>query len=402
MSLQINSPVPSPAPSPAPVHSHADRDSRHAAIALGMALPADVVLYLLLPTYAAQFGVTLAEAGMLLAANRLVRVAGYGWVARFYARHGDRPACTLAVIAAAVCALGYTTLSGFWLLLPLRLLWGFAFAALNLATQALATADPVGAARRSGRSRAFIAMGPVLALSLGALLAQAVGPRPVFLLLAIAALPAIWVTRRLPATPHPIPAMATSGARGRRLRWPNSLDAWSFMEGLTLDGLFLIGLSYLGSELLPGNALAVAGMLLATRYLGEIFLSPVGGRMAEHYGAERLLLGLSLLTCIALVGFGGGWLRSCALAIVVLRALQLPLIAPIVARRTPGPGRVQALAARSVWRDIGAGMGPMLAGFLLPVASPLWIYGIPALLLAWTAIACVREKKPEHKPRPMP
>lgn len=360
-----------------------------------MALPADIVLYLLLPTYAAQFGVTLAEAGVLLAANRLVRVAGYGWVARFYARNGDRPSCTLAVVAASVCALGYTTLSGFWLLLPLRLLWGFAFAALNLATQALATADPVGAARRSGRSRAFIAIGPVLALPLAAVLAQWVGPRPVFFVFAIAALPALWATRRLPATPHPVPAAV---AGGRRFRLPNALDAWSFMEGLTLDGLFLIGLSYLGNVLLPGNALLIAGVLLATRYLGEIFLSPVGGRLAERYGAERLLLGLSLLTCIALVGFGGGWLRSCALAIVVLRALQLPLIAPIVARRTPGPGRVQALAARSVWRDIGAGVGPMLAGFLLPVMSPLWIYGVPALLLAWTAIACVREYKPDHTP----
>ena len=136
-------------------------------MALGLSLPADVVLYLLLPMYADQFGVTLAEAGMLLAANRLVRIAGYGFVARFYARNGDRPTCTLAVVAAAVCALGYTTLSGFWALLPLRLMWGLCFAALNLSTQALATADPVGAARRNGRSRAFIAMGPVLALPLG-------------------------------------------------------------------------------------------------------------------------------------------------------------------------------------------------------------------------------------------
>ena len=59
-------------------------------MALGLSLPADVVLYLLLPMYASQFGVTLAEAGMLLAANRLVRIAGYGFVARFYARNGIR------------------------------------------------------------------------------------------------------------------------------------------------------------------------------------------------------------------------------------------------------------------------------------------------------------------------
>lgn len=102
----------------------ADRDSRHAALALALALPTDVVLYLLLPMYAQEFGVTLAEAGVLLAANRLVRIVGYGFVARFYARHGDRLTCTLAVAAAGICALGYATLSGLWALLPLRLLWG--------------------------------------------------------------------------------------------------------------------------------------------------------------------------------------------------------------------------------------------------------------------------------------
>lgn len=375
-----------PAMSSAPTHPQADRDSRHAALALGVALPTDTVLYLLLPMYADSFGVTLAQAGMLLAANRLVRIAGYGWVARFYARRGDRPTCTLAVLASVVCALGYATLSGFWLLLPLRLLWGLSFAALNLATQALATAEAAGAARRSGRSRAFIAMGPVLALPLGALLAQWAGPRAIFVVLAVVALAGLMVVRQLPFNRHP--AVATAR---RRMKRPNSLDAWSFMEGFTLDGLFVIGLSFLGKDLLPGSAVVVAGVLLALRYLAEIALSPVGGRMAERWGAEQLLVSLSLLTCIALLGFGAGWLWSCAAVIVVLRALQLPLLAPIVAHRHPGPDRVQALAARSVWRDIGAGTGPLAAGLLLPVLPSVWIYGTAALLLALAALACGRD-----------
>jgi MFS family permease len=361
-----------------------DRDSRFAALSLALALPADTVLYLLLPMYAEQFGVTLAEAGLLLAANRLVRIAGYGFVARFYARYGDRHTSTLAVVAAALCALGYGTLSGLWALLPLRLLWGLSFAALNLSTQALATADPVGSARRSGRSRAFTALGPVIALPLAAVVAYGYGPRPVFWLLAVVALLGVAMTRRLsvhqPATP----------VKRRGLKLPNSLDVWSFLEGFTLDGLFIIGLSYLSSDGLPGGVVMMAGSVLAIRYLGEIVLSPVGGRLAERFGAERLLVVLSLVTSVALIGFGLGWLWTCAAAIVVLRALQLPLLAPIVAHRTPGPERVQALASRSVWRDIGAGTGPLMAGLLLPFMSTFWLYSVPALLLAVAAVACVR------------
>jgi predicted MFS family arabinose efflux permease len=349
-----------------------------------MTLPGDTVLYLLLPMYASQFGVSLAEAGMLLAANRLVRIAGYGWVARFYARNGDRPTCMLAAAAAAASALGYATLTGFWALLPLRLLWGLAFAALNLSTQAMATADPRGAARRNGRSRAIIAAGPVVALPIGAWMADQWGPRVIFFILTLTSVLAIAVARGLPGDPHAAPKPS------RRLRLPGSLDTWSFLEGFTLDGLFIIGLSYLGKDLMPAGSVIVAGGVLALRYLGEIVLSPIGGRMADRIGAEKLLVSLSLLTAVVLVGFGAGWIWSCAAAIVVLRALQLPLLPPIVAMRTPGPGRVHALATRSVWRDIGAGTGPLLAGLVLPVLSPVWIYSVPAALLSLAALACVR------------
>lgn len=364
--------------------SPADLNARYSAAALALALPSDTVLYLLLPMFAPQFGVSVAEAGVLLAANRLIRIAGYSWVARLYARRGDRPTDTLAVGAAAISALGYATLSGFWLLLPMRLLWGLSFAALNLSTQAMATAEAQGASRRSGRSRAIIAIGPMLALPLGALLAEAYGPRAIFFVLAAVAVAGFCASSRLPSTPHPVPA-----AR-RRLTLPTSLDFWSFLEGFTLDGLFVIGLAYLGKDLLPGSAVVAAGLLMALRYFCEIVLSPIGGHMAERLGALRLLVTLSLTTALALIGFGAGWLWSCAAAIVVLRALQLPLVPPIVAQRTPGPGRVHALATRAVWRDIGAGTGPMVAGLLLPVASPFWIYAVSATCLALSALACVR------------
>ena len=365
--------------------SPTDLAARHSAIALAVTLPSDTCLYLLLPMFASQFGVSLFEVGVLLAANRLVRIMGYGFVARFYARRGDRPTDTLAVLAAACASLGYATLSGVWLLLPFRLLWGLSFAALNLSTLAMATAEPQGAARRNGRSRAIIALGPTIALPAGAFLAEQLelGPRAIFFVLTAVALVGLIATRHLPAAPHPV-------APSRKLQLPGALDVWSFLEGFTLDGLFVVGLAYLGKDLLPGGAVMAAALLMALRYFSEIVLSPIGGHMAERFGAERLLVTLSLLTTVVLIGFGAGWIFSGAAVIVVLRALQLPLIAPIVVKRTPGAGRVQALATRAVWRDIGAGTGPMAAGLLLPIMPSFWIYAVSAGLLAVAAVACVR------------
>src|SRR5438105_11787194 len=225
----------------------ADRASRHASVTLGLVLSGDTVLYLLLPLHAAVFGVSLPEAGLLLAANRLMRIAGYGWIARGYHRFGPRAACVAATIGAAAATLGYALTTGLVPLLIARLLWGLSFAALNIATQALVTAEAAGAGRRSGRSRAIISTGPMLGLLAGAMLAEIIGPRMVFLALGIIAVLALPVTMRLPSGPG-----QKLRVPGRRLTLPSPLDLWAFVQGLTLDGVFVVGLSVIAVAASPG------------------------------------------------------------------------------------------------------------------------------------------------------
>lgn len=360
-----------------------DRASRDASLVLGLALPADVLLYLLLPLHHTAFGVTLGEAGLLLAANRMVRIAGYGWVARLYIRRGPRPACLLAACGAAVAALGYGLLSGVWALLLARLLWGLCYAALNIAAQALPTAEPAGAARRSGRSRAIIAAGPMLGMLGGAAMSQVAGPRPAFLVLAAAALLAIPFALRLPGDPEVGSGRAPGGPR---FALPSRLDVWSFVQGLTLDGLFMIGLSVLAAAAVPDRAALAAGAVLALRYVAEIALGPLSGALAGRHGARRLLVLLSLAAAIGLAMVGIGLLWSGAVLVMLLRGLIQPLPAPVAAADNPGPARVPALAKMATWRDLGAGAGPLLAGLLLPVLPASLLYSGAAVLVAATAI----------------
>lgn len=365
--------------------SDVDKTSNRAALTLALTLPGDVVLYLLLPIYAAEFGVSLVEAGLLLASNRLVRIVGYGWVARFYERHGPGPACTLAAAAAAAATLSYALMSGVALLLIGRLTWGLAFAALNIATQALATAEPVGAARRNGVARSIIACGPMLGLLAGATLALWVGPRPVFVLLALVALLAIPLARRLPSGPA-----GTVLLRQPRLRPPSQLDRWVFVQGLTLDGLFLIGLTVLAVDAMGSYAALGAGAAMALRYVGEITLGPAAGRAAGRWGAARLLVLFSWMAAAALVAIGFGWLWSGAIALTIVRSLLQPLPAPVAAERNPGPDRIGALARMATWRDIGAGLGPLAAGWLLGVAPAWLLYSFAGLLVVVASIGLDR------------
>ena len=366
----------------------ADTHSRRAALTLALCLPSDVLLYLLLPMEYQAFGITLAQAGVLLAANRLVRIFGYRHVLNFYARHGDRLTCMIAAGAATLCAVGNSMLSGFAALLGLRLVWGLCFAALNLSTQVLATSEPAGAARRAGRSRALIALGPMLALPLGGLLTLWAGPRPIFLILAGCCLVGLWMARGLPGTGHDL-----HSTPGRRFKWPDSVALWSFIEGVALDGLFIFGLSIQAQKIMGGDAVLIAGGLMALRYLSELLLSPLGGRAAQRFGATAMLLLFSFLSALALAAFGSYWVIIGAAAVLVLRALQLPLVTTLVAERNPGAMRVSALASNAVWRDIGAGLGPLLAGLLLPVASAPWVFGLAGAAIAISAVFCWRAKR---------
>ncbi|WLH88317.1 MFS transporter [Pseudomonas sp. FP453] len=362
----------------------ADTQSRRAALTLALCLPSDVLLYLLLPMESQAFGITLAQAGVLLAANRLVRIFGYRHVLNFYAHNGDRLTCMIAAGAATLCALGNSMLSGFAALLGLRLVWGLCFAALNLSTQVLATSEPAGAARRAGRSRAVIALGPMLALPLGGWLTLWAGPRPIFLILAGCCLVGLWVARGLPVAGHDL----HSG--GRRFKWPDSVAMWSFIEGVALDGLFIFGLSIQAQKILGGDAVLIAGGLMALRYVSEMLLSPLGGRAAQRFGATSMLLLFSFMSALALTAFASYWVIVGAAAVLVLRALQLPLVTTLVAERNPGAMRVSALASNAVWRDIGAGLGPLLAGLLLPVASAPLVFGLAGAAIAVSALFCWR------------
>ena len=60
-----------------------------------------------------------------------------------------------------------------------------------------------------------------------------------------------------------------------RFGLPSRLDSWSFIQGMTLDGLFVLGISILAAAALPGYAALAAGAALALRYIAEISSRPL-------------------------------------------------------------------------------------------------------------------------------
>jgi hypothetical protein len=290
--------------------------------------------------------------------------------------------------------LGYGTLSGVWALLIARLLWGLSFAAMNIATQALATSEPLGSARRSGRMRSIVAAGPFLGLLGGAVIAQVAGPRAAFLVLTLVALAAFPFAARLPNEGEGRPERLVRP----RFGLPSRIDTWSFVQGMTLDGLFVLGMSVLAAAAVPQYAALAAGAALALRYVAEILLGPAGGILAQRFGPRRVLTLLSVTTAVGLAVIGAGFLWIGAVLVVSLRGLIQPIPGPVVAIENPGRDRVPALARLATWRDLGAGTGPILAGTLLPLLSHPVLYGGAAILLAISAVAIAAGKSRPQAP----
>ena len=135
---------------------------------LSLALVGDALIYAVLPVHAEAFGVSLVWVGVLLSANRFVRVLAYGWIARSAQRFGLRRLCIAALLAAIVSTAMYGLATGAAALLLARILWGLAFAGLLLVTLGHAVHDRARVGSRLGWSRAIQHVGPVLALIAGA------------------------------------------------------------------------------------------------------------------------------------------------------------------------------------------------------------------------------------------
>src|SRR5437879_5199793 len=151
-------------------------------LVIAVALIGDALIYVVLPLYHQEFGVSLAMVGVLLSLNRWIRLLANSAVAHL----GDRVGPHALMIAAAVGSIVSTSLYGLaegaTLQVVARCLWGISFAALNLSTLAYAVHDRPNAGKRVGLLRAMIGVVQIMALLGGAWLVLEVGSRHTFVI----------------------------------------------------------------------------------------------------------------------------------------------------------------------------------------------------------------------------
>jgi MFS family permease len=354
---------------------------------VALTMMGDTLLYAVLPLYAGEFGVSLFVVGILLSLNRWVRLVANSVVAAIGNRFGPRRLMIFAAVTATASTVGYVVAPDPVSLMASRIVWGIAFASMNLALIAYAVSDRANAGKRVGASRAAIGFFQAAALVGGTALVALLGPRDVFLVMAAASVVAVGLSRWLPKlVPEP------HQREGFRLPMPGRLEAWGFALGLVVDGIFLVTLSLLMKDTtLPLAPVVVTGILLATRWVIEVVVAPATGGLADRFGARRLSLanGAVLLLGLALIAAGQDLVG--AALVVTARGIFNTLLPVMVAERATGSA-MTAQATYSTWRDFGAAVGPVVAGIVFTeVAQPL-LYGACAATLALMLWWCVARK----------
>ena len=346
---------------------------------LSLVLLGDALIYAVLPVYAESFGITLGWVGVLLSANRFVRVFAYGLIARVIYRFGARQTCIVAAVVATITTAIYGIGQDPVVLLLSRILYGLTYAALVLITLSYAIELRSEAGFRVGISRTIQRIGPIFALLIGTWLVGLVGPKNVFIILAFATTLAIPLSLALPSNSQ----MENKNATETSISRPQSIDILFFLQGFGVDGVFAVTIALIFAQDLPAaDAVMFGGALLALRHIGEAVAAPAFGWFADRFGARRIFIGSLFFTIVGFVSIAAGLTVTGAIVMLIFRgALASTGPAIIVQSMKSCDPVITPLARMQAWRDLGAAFGPLFTGFALSIFSPETQHAIMAAAL---------------------
>ena len=390
---------------------------------LAIVIMGDSLMYVVLPTRFIDFGVgaTLGLStgfwvGLALSVNRFVRLVSNQLAARTYERAGLRTPFVAAVLLGALTTLAYAVSSGIVVLLVARLLWGVAYSFMRLASQIVVFR--YGSSGNRGKYLGFFNMGQragsIIAVTAGAVMVSAIGSQPAFAVLAgvggigvaIALLaprinvPAMTAGRSKPSRTSalskikPVNLMAPQSLSHDIKRYVASLSAMRFSIAFAANGLAIATVSpYLSQLLADGRtvfgasiaALTLGGLLIGTRWFGDLALSIPSGAISDRLGRTPVILAGVFIMMLALIVVAA--VESPELFILLIPLMFFASILvntsldATVGEAVESHERTPVFARYSTWQDLGGALGPLLGLTLAEIIGFRGGYLLAAVLL---------------------
>lgn len=375
-------------------------------IITALALLGDALLYSILPLYAGSLGISTFMVGVLLSANRWVRLATNTWAARSFARWDFSGIMLAVVLLTALSTAVYAFPLGAALFFLARIIWGACYSHLRLGGYLVAlkaSGQSLGLAL--GTIQSVSRSGSIFAVLGGGLLADRFGYSWALAAAGLLSLGAVPFVLRLDGSD------ANADRQGTGTAWDSpsreqphgSLSAaFASTAGLITHlvawGMVLSTLSAVLQERVGQGAVlfgqllgiaTVAGAVTAINWLSTLVVSPLAGRLCDRWGRRGPFLLATLLQAGSLLGIAVAdgiytTIGLFAVFFVLTNAQKVFLDAAAGdAAQRQGAG---AVSRYNSWQDLGSAAGPLLGYGLAAVLSFSTAYVLGAILLVGVAL----------------
>ncbi len=363
--------------------------------ATALSLLGDQTLYAVLPTHYMELGLLPWHVGVLLSANRFIRIFINHWAERLCRGRDLGPLFFLALLGGAALTAIYALFSSFAVLLTARLLWGLCWTFIRqIGLTTIAESSEKG---REGRAMGWYSglsrLGSVAGNFLGALGHDLIGFSALLLsfsALSVLAAPLGLFARR--EVRSEVVAQVEEDGRGKV---EARLLIGGFSIGFVGQGAIMSTLGLVLSEKLgqgiefAGFYIGVAtltGALMASRWIADL-AAPFMGALCDRFGRSASVLLFFGAGALALLLAAASESLALLIACVLFFFLCATGASVALVSEVGLRGR-RALASYVTAADLGACIGPLM-GWMLPQwqLPTSWIYWSGALVYALAALA---------------
>jgi len=359
----------------------------------------DATLYTVLPTHTAEAGITLAAVGIILSANRFIRLFLNGPTGILYDRSRRRRLFVPALFIGALSTAIYAAWDGFWPLMAGRLIWGLAWSLIWVggATIILDVTTDGDRGRWTGLYQTWFFLGAAIGAFAGGFLTDRIGYSA-----------ALWIgagVTTLGGVVALIYLPETRSSKNLNLSYPNNETAQKWrpngelvsvvsLQGINrfvTAGVLAATIALLVQEQLSMNNLVlgvatVTGILIGLRTILSMFAAPLAGSLSDKsgnrwgvtmtgliFGSIGMLLLIRPDPIFILVGIGFS-----AIAGGSIQALVTTRTGDLVDQEQRG----KAIGLLHTSGDLGSALGPITAYFLLRWINLSGVYVLCAILFA--------------------
>jgi DHA1 family inner membrane transport protein len=370
-------------------------------LAVAAALLGDAMLYVVMPARPELWQLTIVQVGVLLSANRLVRLATNPLSSVFVERYGVYTPFRISLLASLGVLIAYSFSKSFVVLIFARLLWGACWSVLRLVSQWVAsdqsTGENIGLNLSSNAS--IIRLGSIGGAVFGGVLSDYLGYEIAFLIFGIFTVVSFlfWIRG---SGYHSKDRQISKGRKVsgfievlKDLR-VLIISVASMLAGLVFSGLMGATLGHFfrykyGLEfdflIVTLGVATVTGFALGLKSFAEVFVGPFGGYFSDKYGRYKTLVISTGLTSIGLIGLGlfdsliGTFIVLIWVFVMgVMLMMQLLTLVGIVA---DDDSRSQVFSVYNTFQDFGSALGPLVGLSFITVNLLPMVYSLSGISL---------------------